>query len=109
MGGSLSRGRCACPRAMSRPAPAAAGVRAARTPLAPFRRLAAALTALLLGSCAALAQQPGHAITIIVPYTAGTGPDILARLLGEEVQVRWRQPVVVENKPGASGNIGTQV
>jgi tripartite-type tricarboxylate transporter receptor subunit TctC len=56
----------------------------------------------------AAAQQPGRTITIVVPYTPGTGIDILARLLGEELQKRWGQPVVVENKPGASGNIGTQ-
>ena len=43
------------------------------------------------------------------PYTPGTGPDILARVLGEEIQQRLSQPVIVENRPGASGNIGTQV
>lgn len=47
-------------------------------------------------------------ITIIVPYSPGTGPDILARTIGEELQQRWGQPVVIDNKPGASGNIGTQ-
>ena len=56
----------------------------------------------------AAAQQAGRTITIVVPYTPGTGIDILARLLGEELQKRWGQSVVVENKPGASGNIGTQ-
>jgi tripartite-type tricarboxylate transporter receptor subunit TctC len=54
------------------------------------------------------AQVPGRAITIVVPFTPGTGPDILARVIGEEIQSRWNQPVVIENKPGASGNIGTQ-
>jgi tripartite-type tricarboxylate transporter receptor subunit TctC len=49
-----------------------------------------------------------RAITIIVPFTPGTGIDILARLIGEEIQKRWGQAVVIENKPGASGNIGTQ-
>ncbi len=57
---------------------------------------------------AAQAQQGGKVITIVVPYTPGSGPDILARLFAEEVQARWSQPVVVDNKPGASGNIGTQ-
>jgi tripartite-type tricarboxylate transporter receptor subunit TctC len=57
----------------------------------------------------ATAQQQGRTITIIVPYTPGTGPDILARVIGEELQQRWGQPVVIDNKPGASGNIGTQV
>ena len=66
-----------------------------------------ALAALVTSSSDAAAQQPGRTITIVVPYVAGTGPDILARLIGDELQQRWRQPVIVENKPGASGNIGT--
>ena len=47
-------------------------------------------------------------MTIVVPYTAGTGPDILARLVGVRLQPRLRQPVVVDNRAGASGLIGTQ-
>src|SRR5258708_5936535 len=53
-----------------------------------------------------LAQQPGRPITIIVPYSPGTGIDILARALGNELAQKWGQPVVVDNKTGASGNIG---
>jgi tripartite-type tricarboxylate transporter receptor subunit TctC len=68
--------------------------------------VAAIVAALAPGNVAA--QQPGRAITIVVPFTAGTGPDILARVMGEEIQKRWNQPVVIENKTGASGNIGTQ-
>jgi tripartite-type tricarboxylate transporter receptor subunit TctC len=55
------------------------------------------------------AQVTGRPITIIVPYTPGTGIDILARALGGELARHWGQPVVVDNKPGASGNIGTQL
>src|SRR5436309_4047044 len=56
-----------------------------------------------------LAQGPSQqTIHLTVPFTAGTGPDLLARLLGEELRQRWNHPVIVENKPGASGNIGTQ-
>ena len=66
----------------------------------------AVLLALPLG---AQAQTAGRTITIVVPFTPGTGPDILARTIGEEIQRRWNQPVVVDNKPGASGNIGTQI
>jgi len=62
----------------------------------------------LASACAATAQTPGRAITIVVPTTAGTGPDILARTIGEELQQRWGQPVIIENKAGASNNIGTQ-
>src|SRR3954467_8518728 len=53
------------------------------------------------------AQQAGRAITIVVPYTPGSGPDILARTIGGGLQQRWAQPGVIDNKPGASGNIGT--
>jgi tripartite-type tricarboxylate transporter receptor subunit TctC len=74
-----------------------------------LRLVLAAFAAIALSWSGAAAQQPGRAITIVVPFTPGTGPDILARVMGEEIQQRWNQPVVVENKPGASGNIGTQV
>jgi tripartite-type tricarboxylate transporter receptor subunit TctC len=58
---------------------------------------------------AALAQGlSDRTITLAVPFTAGTGPDTLARILAEELRKRWKQPVVVENKAGASGNLGTQ-
>jgi tripartite-type tricarboxylate transporter receptor subunit TctC len=45
-------------------------------------------------------------IFIIVPFTPGSGPDVLARIVGEELRKRWNQPVIIDNKPGASGNIG---
>ncbi|HEX4334117.1 MAG TPA: tripartite tricarboxylate transporter substrate binding protein [Usitatibacter sp.] len=50
---------------------------------------------------------PGHAVAIVVPFSPGTGMDILARTLGPKLSAMWNQPVVIENKPGASGNIGT--
>src|SRR5258708_29160139 len=48
-------------------------------------------------------------ITIVVPYSPGTGPDVIARNVGEELQKRWNQAIVIDNKPGATGNIGTQI
>jgi tripartite-type tricarboxylate transporter receptor subunit TctC len=45
-------------------------------------------------------------VTLVVPYTPNSGSDILARILGPKLQARWGQPVVVDNRPGASGNIG---
>jgi tripartite-type tricarboxylate transporter receptor subunit TctC len=48
-------------------------------------------------------------ITIVVPYTPGTGPDVVARTIADELQKRWNQPVVVDNRAGATGNIGTQM
>jgi tripartite-type tricarboxylate transporter receptor subunit TctC len=76
-------------------------------PTATTRRALAALP-LLLAAPALRAQQPDGAVTIIVPYTPGTGPDILARLAAPVLQARIGQPVVVDNRVGASGNIGSQ-
>ncbi|RSZ30869.1 tripartite tricarboxylate transporter substrate binding protein [Variovorax beijingensis] len=44
---------------------------------------------------------------MIVPFAAGSTPDLVARLVGERLGTRLGQPVIVDNKPGASGNIGT--
>jgi len=65
--------------------------------------------ALALGVLAALAQAqdyPSRPIHIIVPFTAGSATDIVARLIGERLNAAWGQPVVVENRPGAGGTIG---
>src|SRR5438094_222488 len=67
--------------------------------------------ALSLGSAASLAQDagvwPARTIQIIVPYTPGTGADILSRILGPKLAERWKIGVVTDNRAGASGNIGT--
>ena len=65
----------------------------------------ACMGALLCG--AALAQDfPKRAVTIVVPFAAGGGGDILARMAVQQLEAKWGVPVVVENKPGAGGNIG---
>ena len=51
---------------------------------------------------------PAQPIKLIVGFTPGTGIDIIARTVGQKLQERLGQPVIVENKPGASGNIGTE-
>ncbi len=56
----------------------------------------------------AQAQYPNKPVKLIVPFTPGTGIDILARTWGQKLQERRNVPVVVENRPGASGNIGTE-
>jgi tripartite-type tricarboxylate transporter receptor subunit TctC len=73
------------------------------------RSLAAAMVALpfLFTAPWAFAQAwPSRPIKMIVPYTPGDGPDVLARLIGEKIGERLGQPVVVENRPGASAQIG---
>jgi len=69
----------------------------------------AALLALPATAPPALAQGwPAKPLRIIVPYGTGGGSDILARQLGASLQPMWGQGVIVENRAGASGNIGTE-
>jgi tripartite-type tricarboxylate transporter receptor subunit TctC len=65
-----------------------------------------AAAAVLASTFAAAQTWPTQAVKIVVPFSPGTGPDILARTLGAKLSEMWGQPVVVENKPGASGNVG---
>ena len=66
-----------------------------------------AILALAL-SCGAAAQSfPNRPVTLVVPFSPGTGIDILARVIAPKLSEKWGQAVVVENKAGASGNIGT--
>jgi tripartite-type tricarboxylate transporter receptor subunit TctC len=70
-----------------------------------------AALALSLGATAlpaAAADYPDHAIKMIVPFAAGGGTDVLARIIAQNLNSKWGQPVVVENQPGASGAIGTR-
>ena len=77
-----------------------------------MRRLAYLLLPLLLaaGLPDAVAQgYPSRAIRIVVPYPPGGTSDILARALAEKLTGAWAQPVIVDNKPGANGNVGADL
>jgi len=63
----------------------------------------------MFGGAAQSQTYPAKPIKIVVPYSAGFGPDGLARTIGQKLSPRLGQPVVVENKPGANGNIGIDV
>ena len=71
-----------------------------------IRRTLLAAATFAFALTAAAQQWPAKPIKIIVPYPPGGTSDILARAVGQKLQETWGQPVVVENKPGATGNIG---
>jgi tripartite-type tricarboxylate transporter receptor subunit TctC len=73
--------------------------------------LLAAVLVVTAGAAHAFAQSspdryPSQLIRIIVPFAAGGTADALARIVGDNLSQRWGAPVIVENKPGAQGNIG---
>ncbi len=72
----------------------------------PLTQVLAALAVGLICVGADAQHYPSRPITLVVPYTPGTGIDIIARTVGPKLTERWGRPVVIENKPGASGNIG---
>jgi tripartite-type tricarboxylate transporter receptor subunit TctC len=69
-----------------------------------FRRWIALLA--LCAAQAALAQWPAKPIRVIVPFTPGSGTDIIARTVSEKLTPQLGQPIVIENRPGAGGTIG---
>src|SRR5262245_6056048 len=76
--------------------------------MTPIRSLFIAAFAGLLLAPAATAQTtfPDRLVRIVVGYPAGAGNDLIARVLADHLSVVWKQPVIVENKAGASGSIG---
>src|SRR4051812_29834171 len=73
------------------------------------RRLAAAafVAAVAASSPSAAQDFPSHLVRLVVPQAAGGGTDTFARALGQKLAERWGQPVVIENRAGAGGVVGT--
>jgi tripartite-type tricarboxylate transporter receptor subunit TctC len=78
----------------------------------PFVRACMAATSLLLalhGSFAAAQSYPSRPIRFVVPFAAGGTSDVVTRTIGRELSELWKVPVVIDNRPGAGGNIGSEV
>src|SRR5258707_15846115 len=69
-------------------------------------RVLAVLVALAVPALAAAQPWPSKTIKVIVPYPPGGTSDILARALAPGITAALGQPVIIENKPGATGNVG---
>lgn len=73
-----------------------------------FKKILIAAVALVGGGIALAQNYPSRPVTLVVPAAPGGGTDILGRVLAEQLKKRLNQPVIVDNKAGASGIIGTQ-
>jgi tripartite-type tricarboxylate transporter receptor subunit TctC len=72
-------------------------------------RMALAAAALTASTCIAAAETyPARPVHVIVPFAAAGGTDIMARLIGQALSERTGQQFIIENRPGAGGNIGTE-
>lgn len=78
------------------------------------RQLARAAAALLTGAfCATVGAQstatfPEKPVRIVVPFPAGGTADAIPRIVAEKLSTKWGQPVLIDNRPGAGGNLGTE-
>jgi tripartite-type tricarboxylate transporter receptor subunit TctC len=73
------------------------------------RTLLAALLLLVAGPVFAQGAYPTKQVRMVVPFPAGGSADILCRIAGEKVGAAWNQPVIIDNRAGAGGNVGAEI
>ena len=73
-----------------------------------FRCALGLLAALMTSPATAQDRYPARTVRLVVPFPAGGPTDILIRMYGQKLSQRWNQPVIVENRAGATGTIGTE-
>jgi len=72
-----------------------------------FTRFIAAAALGCMAFAASADNYPSKTVKVVVPLTPGSGADIAGRIVAKHLSEMWKQPVVVENRPGAGGLIGT--
>lgn len=72
-------------------------------------RLILAVGTVLVASQAWAQAYPDRPVRVVVPFPAASATDVLARTIGQKLSEKWRQPVVIDNRPGAGGNLGTDL
>ena len=73
------------------------------------RTLLAALLLLVAGPVFAQGAYPTKQVRMVVPFPAGGSADILCRIVGEKLGAAWNQPVIIDNRAGAGGNVGAEI
>src|SRR6478736_5054312 len=71
-----------------------------------MRLLLAAVAAAVFTAAVHAQEWPAKPVRIIVPFPAGGSADLMPRIVAEKLTEKWGQPVIVDNRPGAAGNIG---
>jgi tripartite-type tricarboxylate transporter receptor subunit TctC len=65
--------------------------------------------AVLPAAASAQENYPNRMIKVIVPFPAGTAVDVVTRMVADKLVARWGQPIIIENRPGATGNLGAEM
>jgi tripartite-type tricarboxylate transporter receptor subunit TctC len=73
------------------------------------RLLVSAVVVAATANLAYAQSYPSKPVRVIVPFPAASATDVLARTIGQKLSEKWGRPVIIENKPGAGGNLGTEI